>query len=165
MAINSRQKGAKGERELSKVLHGYGYNCRRGQQYCGANGDADVVGLPGIHNVLILLVAHRRKNSFTTDANDEVSGSGDITNLAGLVLSYDRADKKEIDEGRIDESQRKIIIAKNRLFGKLDLKGIVVSYDEKSKRIYSSPDELGYRYGWDIDNWDYDVPADDNPFN
>ena len=23
--------------------------CRRGQQYCGANGDADVVGLPGIH--------------------------------------------------------------------------------------------------------------------
>ena len=49
MAINSRQKGAKGERELSKVLHGYGYNCRRGQQYCGDNGDADVVGLPGIH--------------------------------------------------------------------------------------------------------------------
>ena len=49
MAINSRQKGAKGERELSKVLHGYGYNCRRGQQYCGSNGDADVVGLPGIH--------------------------------------------------------------------------------------------------------------------
>lgn len=117
------------------------------------------------YNVLILLVAHRRKNSFTTDANDEVSGSGDITNLAGLVLSYDRADKKEIDEGKIDESQRKIIIAKNRLFGKLDLKGIVVSYDEKSKRIYSSPEELGYQYGWDVDNWDYDVPADDNPFN
>lgn len=23
--------------------------CRRGQQYSGANGDADVVGLPGIH--------------------------------------------------------------------------------------------------------------------
>ena len=55
--------------------------------------------------------------------------------------------------------------AKNRLFGKLDLKGIVVSYDEKSKRIYSAPDELGYQYGWDVDHWDYDVPADDNPFN
>ena len=26
-----------------------GYMCRRGQQYSGANGDADVVGLPGIH--------------------------------------------------------------------------------------------------------------------
>ena len=49
MAINSRSKGATGERELAKKLKEYGYNCRRGQQYCGANGDADVVGLPGIH--------------------------------------------------------------------------------------------------------------------
>ena len=49
MAINSRQKGANGERELSKVLRGHGYDCRRGQQYSGSNGDADVVGLPGIH--------------------------------------------------------------------------------------------------------------------
>lgn len=47
--MNSRQKGARGERELAKVLKTYGYDCRRGQQYCGANGDADVVGLPGIH--------------------------------------------------------------------------------------------------------------------
>lgn len=46
---NSRQKGARGERELAIVLGQYGYNCRRGQQYCGANGDADVIGLPGIH--------------------------------------------------------------------------------------------------------------------
>ena len=47
--INSRQKGASAERELAKKLREYGYDCRRGQQYCGANGDADVVGLPGIH--------------------------------------------------------------------------------------------------------------------
>lgn len=47
--MNSRQKGAEGERELSRILREYGYNCRRGQQYCGANGDADVVGLPGVH--------------------------------------------------------------------------------------------------------------------
>ena len=47
--MNSRNKGAAGERELAKVLKGYGYDCRRGQQYCGANGDADVVGLPGLH--------------------------------------------------------------------------------------------------------------------
>lgn len=47
--MNSRNKGATGERELAKVLRGYGYDCRRGQQYCGANGDADVVGLPGLH--------------------------------------------------------------------------------------------------------------------
>lgn len=47
--MNSRKKGAAGERELSHILQEYGYECRRGQQYCGANGDADVVGLPGIH--------------------------------------------------------------------------------------------------------------------
>ena len=47
--MNSREKGAAGERELSRRLREYGYDCRRGQQYSGANGDADVVGLPGIH--------------------------------------------------------------------------------------------------------------------
>ena len=46
---NSRAKGAKGERELARKLREYGYDCRRGQQYSGANGDADVVGLDGIH--------------------------------------------------------------------------------------------------------------------
>lgn len=46
---NSRAKGARGERELAHVLQEYGYDTRRGQQYCGANGDADVVGLPNIH--------------------------------------------------------------------------------------------------------------------
>lgn len=47
--VNSREKGAKGERELANILKGYGFEARRGQQYSGANGDADVVGLPGIH--------------------------------------------------------------------------------------------------------------------
>ena len=47
--MNSNAKGKKGERELSNMLKGYGYDCRRGQQYCGDNGDADVVGLPGVH--------------------------------------------------------------------------------------------------------------------
>lgn len=47
--MNSRQKGARGERELAEKLREYGYETRRGQQYSGANGDADVVGIPGIH--------------------------------------------------------------------------------------------------------------------
>lgn len=47
---NSRQKGARAERELAKVLSDLSaFSCRRGQQYSGANGDADVVGLPMIH--------------------------------------------------------------------------------------------------------------------
>lgn len=47
--MNSRQKGARGERELAEKLREYGYEVRRGQQYSGANGDADVVGVPGLH--------------------------------------------------------------------------------------------------------------------
>ena len=47
--MNSRNKGAAGERELAKALREYGYEARRGQQYSGANGDADVIGLPGVH--------------------------------------------------------------------------------------------------------------------
>ena len=47
---NSRQKGARGERELRDKFREHGFaDARRGQQFCGANGDADVVGLPGIH--------------------------------------------------------------------------------------------------------------------
>lgn len=49
MAINSRQKGARFERKIAGLLRDYGYDSRRGQQYSGANGDADVIGLPGIH--------------------------------------------------------------------------------------------------------------------
>lgn len=46
---NSREKGARGERELARKLTEYGFPCRRGQQFSGANGDADVVGIDGLH--------------------------------------------------------------------------------------------------------------------
>lgn len=47
--VNSRDKGARAERELAAVLRVAGFNARRGQQYSGANGDADVIGVPGYH--------------------------------------------------------------------------------------------------------------------
>lgn len=49
MSINSRRKGAEAERQLASILRAYGYDTRRGQQFSAANGDADVVGLPGVH--------------------------------------------------------------------------------------------------------------------
>ena len=49
MSINSRAKGCVGEREIANTLKEYGYDTRRGQQFSGKNGDADVVGLPHIH--------------------------------------------------------------------------------------------------------------------
>lgn len=48
--VNSRRKGADFERKLANIFKKYGYaDSRRGQQYCGISGDADVVGLPHIH--------------------------------------------------------------------------------------------------------------------
>lgn len=48
--MNSRQKGARGERELALTLRELGYEARRGQQFSGKNGDADVVtNLKNVH--------------------------------------------------------------------------------------------------------------------
>lgn len=47
--MNSKDKGNRGEVEFAHKLQEHGYNARRGQQYCGTSGDADVIGLPGIH--------------------------------------------------------------------------------------------------------------------
>ena len=47
--VNSRQKGKRFELQISHILQEKGFDARRGVQYSGINGDADVVGLPGIH--------------------------------------------------------------------------------------------------------------------
>lgn len=96
MGKSQRDKGKRGEREWAAVCRENGYDCRRGQQYCGTNGDADVIGLPGIHQEVkrverlnietamaqarhdakpdeIPIVAHRRNNCrwlVTMDAED-----------------------------------------------------------------------------------------------
>lgn len=51
MAINSKKKGARGERLWRDKCREEGYTeVRRTAQYCGNTGDAsDCVGLPGIH--------------------------------------------------------------------------------------------------------------------
>ena len=47
--MNSRDKGKRGEIEAAHVLQSFGYDARRGQQFAGIHGDADVVGLYGVH--------------------------------------------------------------------------------------------------------------------
>ena len=51
MPLNSKQKGARFERQLASRFRDQGYcDARRTAQYCGNTGDAsDVKGLPGIH--------------------------------------------------------------------------------------------------------------------
>ena len=110
------------------------------------------------YNVLIILVAHKRKNHFSTDENDEISGSGDISNLASVIISYER-DKE------IGEFQRLGKVTKNRLFGKLELKGKILDYDMKSKRIYGAGDDVNREYSWNrtengFYNMDIETPFD-----
>ena len=79
--INSKQKGARFERELASKLKDQGYdNARRTAQYCGKTGDAsDVLGLDGIH----IEAKHQEKiqiydwmSQAIRDSNE--NGKGDI---------------------------------------------------------------------------------------
>ena len=51
MAVNSKRKGKDGELELARKLREHGYDVRRSVQYNGKeeDGQADLLGLPGIH--------------------------------------------------------------------------------------------------------------------
>lgn len=51
MAVNSKRKGKTGELELARKLKEHGYDVRRSVQYNGKeeDGQADLLGLPGIH--------------------------------------------------------------------------------------------------------------------
>ena len=72
--VNSRNKGKVGELELSHKLQEFGYSTRRGQQFSGANGDADVVGLPHIHiecKRVENLNLEKAYNQATSDARED----------------------------------------------------------------------------------------------
>lgn len=110
------------------------------------------------HNIVVILVAHKRKNNFSTNENDEISGSADISNLATITISYDKSDD-------ILPEQRICKVSKNRLFGKTNTKGYVLDYDERSKRIFGKDDDLYVEYGWNKDiNGFYQVEID-TPFD
>lgn len=50
MGKTSRNKGKRGELELSHELQHLGFQtAHRSQQYCGTASSADVIGLPGVH--------------------------------------------------------------------------------------------------------------------
>lgn len=96
-------------------------------------------------NILILLVAHKRKNNFSTVETDEISGAGDISNLATLVIGYSK-------DPELSNTYRRMTVPKNRLFGRVTTggpgNGFLVMYDERSKRIYGEADDLNLEYGW-----------------
>lgn len=110
------------------------------------------------YDVVILLVAHKRKNSFGSNENDEIAGSSDIGNLALITLAYEKDDK-------LVEDQRLLKVSKNRLFGKTNNQGWVTYYEEKSKRIYSVGDKVDKEFGWLKSDFDSMDSGEETPFD
>lgn len=92
------------------------------------------------YNIMIILIAHKRKNNFSQDENDEIAGSSNIANLAMLTMTYERSTD-------CAQNERMLRVPKNRLFGRIETEGIKLRYDEKSKRIYGSGDNLDREFG------------------
>lgn len=77
--INSKDKGARFERQLASIFRVHGYSdARRTAQYCGNTGDAsDVVGLPGIH----VEAKHQEKMrlyDWVEQAKRDAAGTGEM---------------------------------------------------------------------------------------
>ena len=96
MAINSRQKGKRGELELAHKLQEFGFDARRSQQYAGINNDADVVGLPGIHleikRVERLNIDKALEQSIRDTYADEIRQG---TDLIPVVMHRSNSDRKK----------------------------------------------------------------------
>lgn len=104
------------------------------------------------HNVAVILVAHPRKSNSGFE-NDDVSGTADITNKADVVMSYSRDDV-------IDGYDGKLLITKNRLFGKYAVgdNAINLYYSPATKRITSEQSQTCKKYGWET-MWDEEIDA------
>lgn len=75
MSINSKDKGKRGERLFRDLCKEHGFDeARRGQQYSGANGDADVVGLPNIHAEVKFVEKLNLRSAMDQSINDKREG-------------------------------------------------------------------------------------------
>lgn len=95
------------------------------------------------YNVAILLVAHPRKTNGAVTDNDDVSGSGDISNRVDVVMIYGRPTEGTGFDGTL-------AVTKNRLTGKLTRakQPIELLYSQSTKRITSLNTSHEKEYGW-----------------
>ncbi len=107
------------------------------------------------YNIVVLLVAHPRKEMAGTLTNDSVAGSGDITNRVDTVLIYSRL--KTAD----GTSRGQLQVTKNRINGKLIVdRPLNMIYSESTKRITEEHEKDPKCYGWrERPTW-YEVSAD-----
>lgn len=104
-----------------------------------------LANLAQAYQVVIILVAHPRKSDGRNFRNDDISGSSNIANLAGMVMQYtDPVDEK-------DPGDRILRVTKNRINGRIH-KGIPLWYDEASMRISDVQGHFSWNYSWTTDH-------------
>lgn len=90
--INSKQKGARFERNLASKFREYGYESRRTAQYCGNTGDAsDVVGLPGLH-----IEAKHQEKMYLYDWVDQAKRDAEANGEGKIPVVFHKKNNAEI---------------------------------------------------------------------
>ncbi len=93
-------------------------------------------------NVHVHLVAHPRKTDKDL-GNDDISGSGDITNRADNVITVGRLNEAERAQNGADSILR---IIKNRFYGNIGDVGL--NFCKDSRRFYMPSEGNNRQYGW-----------------
>lgn len=111
-----------------------------------------LVKMAKLYNVIVILVAHPRKRGgadVREFSNDDIAGSGDVTNLADVIITYQRRRKQVEGE---DDSFRELLVTKNRLSGKLAMgdKAIPVKYEGSTRRITGKDQTFNWRCRWSV---------------
>lgn len=117
------------------------------------------------YNVIIVLIVHPRKRSQASFSNDDIAGSSNITNRAHKVIRYARPTKEFTDMDGVkwetddlyDCPIRELTVLKDRLTGKTISKGIMLYFDEWTKRIAESK-AFNWSMKWENKGF---VPVDD----
>lgn len=108
-----------------------------------SNFVGELVNFANRHNVHVHLVCHPKKTQEGRGiGNEDISGSGDITNRAHNVFSLERLSESDRTEQGFDVA---LTILKNRWEGVNGL--IALNYDPISRRM-KVPNELEKNYSW-----------------
>lgn len=122
------------------------------------------------YSVVIILIAHPKKvpdnARQATYQNDDILGSSNITNLADIVMRYDKPKKGQAGE-------RCLYITKNRLTGRVVYEDdrLPMYYQEETKRIVDCPADFNVDLMSYTDNKqgndnvvEFDIDENDLPF-
>ena len=121
-------------------------------------------------DVIIVLIVHPRKSSVTTFSNDDIAGSSNIVNRAHKTIRYSRPKKEFTDadnqkwlkEDLYDCPIRELTVLKDRFTGKTISRGILLYFEDATKRISDSKN-FDWRLSWEKD-FTTDVNQDEIPF-